>query len=171
MRSFLLVLTMALAAQSQQPQPYDVNGVQLGSSFSDWKRGAGANCEKWHPVETGVDSYACPDTTYAGAPVGEMVNFYHGRLLSFYLMASHRDFASLRAALKQKLGQPERTEQRVFDLDGASREVEVNRWSNGITSLNLIEFSPDKDHTVIFLSHIGLMAEQAKEQKSQTGGT
>jgi hypothetical protein len=170
MRGFLLVLTMVLAAQSQQPQPYDVNGVKLGSTFSDWKRGAGANCEKWQPVEPGVMSYVCLDTAYAGAPVQQTVNFYQGQLLSFYLIASHSDFESLRSALKQKFGKPERTVQQALALDGVTRQVEVNRWSNGITSLNLVEYSPDKDHTVIFLSHIGLMADKTKNSKGPTGG-
>ena len=170
MRSFLLILTMALVAQSQQPEPYDVNGVKLGSSFSDWKRGAGANCETWQPAETSVMSYTCPNAVYAGTPVQEIVNFYQGRLLSFYLVASHSDFEGLRSNFKQKFGKPERTDQRAIDLGGVTRQVEINRWSNGVTSLNLIEFSPDKDHTVIFLSHVGLMAEKTRNSKSQTGG-
>jgi hypothetical protein len=100
-------LILALTAGAQQPQPYEVNGMKLGSSFSEWKKGPGLPCEKWQPIEPDVISYACPDTTYAGAPVQEIVNFYQGRLLSLYLVVSHNDFINLRAAIRQKCGQPE----------------------------------------------------------------
>lgn len=170
MRKIVLVLGLSMLASAQQAEPYSVNGVQLGSSFSEWKKNAGALCAKYVPVEPDVISYVCPDTTYAGAAVQETVNFYHGRLLSFYLVASHRDFDNLRATFKQKLGQPERTVQETMVLDGIARKVEVNRWSNRITSVNLVEFSPDSDHTVIFFSHIEIMAEKTRNNKNQNGG-
>lgn len=166
MRTILVVLAMALGAGAQQPdqaQPFDVNGVNLGSSFSDWQKGPGAKCTYFMDVEPDVASYRCPDMVYAGVQMQQTVSFYHGRLINFYLVASHKDFANLRAAMKQKFGQPWRTEE--MTLTG-----EHNRWSNGVTSLNLAEFSPDRDHTLLFFSHIETMAAKTASAKAKTGG-
>lgn len=109
----LIMMAMATGAGAQpedKPQPYNVNGVKLGTAFSEWKQGPGARCVPWEAVKPDVASYSCPDTTYAGAPVQEIVGFYRGRLISFYLVAPHNRFNLLRAAMKQKFGQPWRIE-------------------------------------------------------------
>ena len=95
----------------------------------------------------------------------EIVNFYHGRLMSFYLLAPHKDFATLRSALKQKFGQPERTEQKTFAFDGITRAGELNRWSNHVSSVNLVEFGPDQNTTVLFFSQIEIMAEKRRNAR------
>ncbi|HEU4415152.1 MAG TPA: hypothetical protein VFT65_10255 [Candidatus Angelobacter sp.] len=173
MRTILIALALAVGASAQQPdqnQPFDVNGVQLGSAFSDWQKGPGAKCTYFMDVEPDVASYRCPDLVYAGVQVQETVSFYHGRLINFYLVASHKDFASLRAAMKEKFGQPWRTEQKVYSLNGITLTGEHNRWSNGTTSLNLAEFSPDRDHTLLFFSNVEVMADKTKSAKAKAGG-
>jgi hypothetical protein len=165
MRTFFLLLVIASGTAAQSPQSYDVNGVKLGLSFSEWKKGAGAYCTSWQPVEPNVDSYSCPDLTFAGSKMTEIVNFYRGRLMSFYLLARHKDFTMLRSALKQKFGQPERTEQKTFSFDGITRTGEITRWSNGVSSVNIVEFGPDQSTTVLFFSQIEIMAEKRRNAR------
>ena len=169
MRAILIVLLAAISAGAQltdPAQPYDVNGVKLGSAFSEWKKGAGARCSDWDQVEPDVASYSCPDVTYAGVRMEEIVNFYDGKLMSIYLVLSHRDFNTLRATLKQKFGQPARTEQRAYDLDGVTLNGEHNRWSNGVTSINLAEYGPDRNRSVLFFAHMKIMAEKTRNTKA-----
>jgi hypothetical protein len=173
MRTILFVLAVAVSAGAQQTepaQPYDVNGMTLGSAFSDWKKGAGAQCSDWDRVEPDVTTYSCPELTYAGVRMEEIVNFYDGKLMSIYLVLSHRDFSRLRAALKQKFGQPWRTEQKAYDLDGITLNGEHNRWSNGVTSINLAEYGPDRDRSVLFFAHMKIMAEKNRNAKAKAGG-
>ena len=173
MRTILMILAMVMGAgaqQAEQSQPYDVNGVKLGSSFSAWKKGAGALCTDWQPVEADVASYSCPDLTYSGVRMQEIANFYQGRLMSLYLVAAHSDFTIVRTALKQKFGQPWQTGQKAYALDGITLNGEHTRWSNGVTSLNLAEFGPDREHSVLFFSHIEIMAEKTRNAKIKAGG-
>jgi len=166
---FFLLAADALVS-AQQPQPYDINGVKLGASFSEWRKGAGARCVDFEHVEPNVASYSCPDLSYQGVPLQQVVNFFHGRLISVYMVAAHADFAALRIALKQKFGAPWRTEQRAYPLDGITLNGEHNRWSNGVTSINLAEFGPDRNHSVLFFSHIEIMAEKTRETKGGAAG-
>ena len=173
MRTILIVVLAAVSVGAQQTepaQPYDVNGMKLGSAFSDWKKGAGAQCSDWDRVEPDVSTYSCPELTYGGVRMEEIVNFYHGRLMSIYLLLSHRDFNTLRTALKQKFGQPWRTEQKAYELDGITLNGEHNRWSNGVTSINLAEYGPDRERSTLFFAHMAIMAEKTKNEKAKAGG-
>lgn len=148
----------------QTVQPYDVNGMKLGIAFSDWSKGGGSVCSKSQRVEPNVDSYSCPDLTYAGLRMQEMANFYQGRLMSIYLLLSHKDFRALDVTLKQRFGQPMRAEQTAFPVDGTTISGLRERWSNGVSSINLVEFGPDRDHAVLFFAHVRIMAEKAKSE-------
>lgn len=163
---FLALTAGGIAQQSEQPQPYDVKGVKLGSPLAEWRQGQGAACKEMPTGKTDEVSYICLGATYAGIKVQEVVGFFKGRLSSFYFGVSHDNYETLRDALKQKFGQPEKTEQKTYQNSyGAAFSGEYLLWSNGVSSITLEEIHGDREHSVLLFTHTDLTSEQVKAGK------
>jgi hypothetical protein len=166
---FLGLLAVGAAAQTAPPQPYDVKGVRLGSSLADWKSGTGSACMEMPAGKPAESAFICPGATYAGIKLQEIVNFYKGRLTSFYFKFSHDDYDALRDALKQKFGPPSQTEQKKYQNGyGTTFNGEYSLWVNGPTSITLEEVGGDRDHSILLFAHNEILAEKEKDKKAKT---
>jgi hypothetical protein len=166
------------AAQPAQPahpvtsadgaQPYEVKGVKMGAPLAEWRSGPGAECKVVASDDPTVSSFTCPGQTYAGVPVGELVTFYDGRLVTFNLLASHDNFRTLRDALDAKFGPPTDIEQKIFaDHAGHIENGERHFWTNLVSIIDLLEYTADLDHSTVTFMHMGVWSEHNKKAKAK----
>lgn len=159
MRIFLLLLisTMALG-QAEAPQPYEVKGVRLGSSLTDWQQGPGAKCKEI-PRRASPDEEDCImfGASFAGVGASEIVSFYKHQLVSFMFEFPNDEYDKIRGALEQKFGRPTSTKQKSYQNSfGASFAGESVLWDNGVSSISLEQIGGDRDHSVILFVHNAL---------------